>query len=114
MKAYVLVFHDVWDTAEEEPSEDVSVSGVFASLEAAEGAPPEGVELVPQRSHCDGVQPVDPSSPRGAFDDQASILEDLQVLRDGGPGDRHFGGQFPDRHGAFRQACHDRAPRAIG
>jgi hypothetical protein len=84
---------------------DIRISGERSS--------PVRIELVSQCGHSDRVQPVDPASSDGAFGDQTGVLEDLQVLRNGGSGDRQFGGEFPDRHRVIRQACDDRAPRAI-
>src|SRR5215469_9138991 len=64
---------------------------------AFQGSPPEGVELIAQRGHGRRIEPVDPPGTGRALTDQPSVLEDLQMLGDRGPGDRQARRQPPDR-----------------
>ena len=44
---------------------------------------------------------------------QAGVLQDLEVLADGGPADRQLAGQFADGAGTVPQALQDAAPGGI-
>jgi hypothetical protein len=59
------------------------------------------------------VQSVDPPGPGRSLADQAGVLEDLQMLRHRGSGDRQLGGQFADGHRVIGQARDDRPTRGI-
>ena len=59
------------------------------------------------------LDPVDPSRAVCQVGYQASLLEDLQVLRDGGPGDRQLRRELSDRHWPSREALEDRAPGRV-
>lgn len=56
------------------------------------------------------VEPVDPARPLRGFRDQASLLQDAKVLRDGRPGDGHGAGEFADRAGSVGQTLEDLPP----
>jgi hypothetical protein len=72
------------------------------------------VELIPQRCQRDRVEPVNPARSRSHVLDQASVLEDLQMLGHRRPGHRQPGCQLPDSLRPIGQARHDGQARAVG
>ena len=75
---------------------------------------PVGIELIPQRRQRDRVEPVNPARSRGHVLDQASVLEDLQMLGHRRPAHRQPGRQLPHSLRPVSQARHDGAARAVG
>jgi hypothetical protein len=45
--------------------------------------------------------------------DETDVLEDAQVLRDGGPAHRQIGGEVPDRPRAGAKELEDLSPRRV-
>ena len=61
-----------------------------------------------------GVNAIDATGTGGSVDNQAGVLEHLQVLRHRRPAHRQPGRQLPHRLRPIGQAGHDRAARAVG
>jgi len=66
-------------------------------LVGGQGAEPKPVEVGPELGEAVGVQAVDATVTGGLVDDQPRFLQDLEVLRDGGPADGQAAGELPDR-----------------
>src|SRR5579859_1195919 len=74
---------------------------------------PEGVKLVSQRGHARWIEPIDPSRSDGTLDDEAGVLEHLQMLGYGGPAYRQPVSQLADGERPLREVLHDRPSSAI-
>src|SRR5262245_3314313 len=83
-------------------------------LEGRQRLVPKPVELGPQCGQPLGVDLVDALLAGPDVDDEAGVLQDLEVLRDRGPADRQITGQLADRARALRQPLEDRAPGRVG
>src|SRR3954471_3561566 len=68
---------------------------------------PERVEVGAQVGQCLRIHLVEAAGADLAVDDQAGVLEDLQVLRDRGAADRELAGQLADRARPGDEALED-------
>src|ERR1700761_6634373 len=94
------------------------LSAVFCLLRGAVwvtscGAAPQDVELVAQRCERRKVEAIDAASAGGLLTDQAGMLEDQQVLRHSGAGDRQLCRDLHHRQRPIGQAAHYRPPVAV-
>src|SRR5690606_34260961 len=74
---------------------------------------PEPIELGTQLSDPIRIQVVDAAGSVAPIAHEASVLEHLQMLRDGRPADRQPGGELPDGTRSCRETLEDRAARWI-
>ncbi len=59
------------------------------------------------------IEMIDAPGALRGLPDQSGLLQNLQMLRDGGPADRQSRGKLADRHGSLRHAFEDRATGRI-
>src|ERR687888_1200641 len=65
-------------------------------LVGGQGLGPEALELGAKRLQAVGVEPVDAARSERPGGDQPRLLQDLEVLGDGGPADRQLAGELAD------------------
>jgi len=83
------------------------------SLISREGLVPELIELDAKSAHPLGVELVDAPVADGPVYQQPSLLQHLEMLRDGGPADWQLASKLADGPGTFRQKLEDRASGRI-
>jgi hypothetical protein len=76
-------------------------------LERGERFRPESIEPAAQRLEAPRVHRIEPPGALGAIDHQSCVLENLQVLGDGGTADVHSVRDLSDRACAAAQALED-------
>ena len=79
----------------------------------SKGAAPEPVEVGAELGQTVGVDPVDAAVARGLINDQPSVLEDLEVLRDGRSADRQPTRELSHGAGAIGEPFEDCASCVI-
>jgi hypothetical protein len=82
-------------------------------LEGRQRSIPELVEVCAQSADPVRVEPVDAAVARAAVDHQPGVLQNLEVLRDGGPADGQVAGQLANRTRAVGKPLEDRPPRRV-
>jgi hypothetical protein len=82
-------------------------------LESRQRLGPKAIQLIAHGSHSSRVRLIDPAVAVGPARDEPRVLEHLQVLRHGGPGDRELDRELAHRTRAIRDTLEDRAPRWI-
>lgn len=83
-------------------------------LEGGQGLIPEVVEIHAKCSYAFGVELVDPTGSLVPGGHEVRVLQDLQVLRDGGTADRQLARELADGAGAIGEPLEDRPPRWVG
>src|SRR5580704_7629520 len=83
-------------------------------LECIERIRPELIEPATQGAEPIGIDPIDAPGALRAIDDEAGLLQRLEVLRDGWTADRETCRDHSDRRGARTQRLEDGAAGGIG
>src|SRR5439155_5101726 len=78
-----------------------------AALRVGAAARDELPQAVDELAAAGGVEAVDPLAPVPLPDEQARVGEDLQLVRDGGPGEREARGALPDVQALAREGAGD-------
>src|SRR5947199_7209217 len=81
--------------------------GFSAALRIGAAARDELPQAVDELAAAGGVEAVDPLAPVPLPDEQARVGEDLQLVRDGGPGEREARGELPDVQALAREGDED-------
>ena len=90
------------------------VAGLFyCGLEGAEARRSRRGRAKPHRGEPGRVELVEPAVADRAVDDQAGVLQHLQVLGDRRPADRQPRRQLPHRQRTGREAFADRPPGGV-
>src|SRR5580700_5392425 len=106
---------EVW-TAVDRVSVIARVLSVFlfdSGLERLQRRVPEALEVVPQPGEAVGVQAVDAARPNLYAAHQSGVLQDFEVLGDGGPADRQQRGEVDDGGGPLSELLEDGPPGRI-
>jgi len=83
------------------------------SLEPGEGVAPEGVHPVPEDADPSRVELVEMPRPASSVTDEADVLEDAEVLRDGRPADRKPGSELANGSRPRAEELEDLPPRRV-
>ena len=83
-------------------------------LERGQRLVPELIEPAAQRTEAVRVDVIDAARALGAIGHEPGLLEDLEVLRHGGPAHRHLPGDLADRARTGAQLLEHLPARGIG
>src|SRR5580700_5830577 len=84
-----------------------------SGLERQQRRGPEALEVVPQPGEAVRVQAVDAARPDLYTAHESGVLQDLEVLGDGGPADRQQRGEVDDGGGPLSELLEDGPPGRI-